>query len=114
VDACEEVSGSLFVAGCDGAKVLDDVEETFPEVALAIEREVALARRLAICPRPNDGLDAADFELLDEAVAIIAFVGEEGCGFDFLGQDLGLRYVVRTCPPERLTASGLPSASTMS
>jgi hypothetical protein len=51
VDACEEeVSGSLFVAGCDGAKVLDDVEETFHEVALAIEREVALARRLAICP----------------------------------------------------------------
>jgi hypothetical protein len=51
--------------------------------------------------------------MLDEAVAIIAFVGEEGCGFDFLGQELGLRYVVRTCPPVRLTASGLPSASTM-
>jgi hypothetical protein len=29
VDACEVVSGGLFVAGCDGAKVLDDVEETF-------------------------------------------------------------------------------------
>jgi hypothetical protein len=55
VDACEEISGSLFVAGCDGAKVLDDVEETFHEVAPAIEREVALARRLAICPRWNDG-----------------------------------------------------------
>jgi hypothetical protein len=62
VDACEDVSGTLFVAGGDGAKVLDDVEETFHEVALAIEREVALARRLAICPRPNDGLDAADLK----------------------------------------------------
>ena len=81
MDAREEVSSGLFVAGCDGAKVLDDVEETFDEVALAIERKVALARRLAICPRRNDGLDAADFEMLDEAVAIIAFVGEEGCGF---------------------------------
>lgn len=100
VDACEEVIGSLFVAGCDGAKVLDDVEETFHEVALAIEREVALARRLAICPRRNDGLDAADFEMLDEAVANIAFVGEEGCGFDFLGQDLGLRYVVNVSAGE--------------
>lgn len=39
----------LSVAGCDGAKVLDDVEETFDEVALALERKVALARRLAIC-----------------------------------------------------------------
>src|SRR6516164_2170529 len=94
VDAREEVSSGLFVAGCDGAKVLDDVEETFDEVALAIERKVALARRLAICPRRNDGFDAGDFEMLDEAVAIIAFVGEEGCGFDFLGQDLGLRNVV--------------------
>ena len=112
MDACEEVSGGLFVAGGDGAKVLDVVEETFDEVALAIEREVALARRLAICPRRNDGLDAADFEMLNEAVAILAFVGEEGWGFDFLGQDLGLRYVVK-CPPVRLTASGLPSASTM-
>jgi hypothetical protein len=90
VDAREEVSSGLFLAGCDGAKVLDDVEETFDEVALAIERKVALARRLAICPRRNDGLDAADFEMLDEAVAIIAFVGEEGCGFDFLSRDLGL------------------------
>ena len=80
--------------------MLDDVEETFHEVALAIEREVALARRLAICPRRNDGLDAADFEMLDEAVAIIAFVGEEGCGFDFLGQDLGLRYVVNVSAGE--------------
>ena len=50
VDACEEVSGGLFVAGCDGAKVLDDVEETFHEVALAIEREVALA---ASCDLPS-------------------------------------------------------------
>src|SRR5215211_2631193 len=81
--------------------VLDDVEETFHEVALAIvEREVALARRLAICPRRNDGLDAADFEMLDEALAIIAFVGEEGCGFDFLAQDLGLRYVVNVSAGE--------------
>ena len=61
MDAREEVSSGLFVAGCDRAKVLDDVEETFDEVALAIERKVALARRLAICPRRNDGLDAADF-----------------------------------------------------
>jgi hypothetical protein len=83
VDACEEVSGSLFVAGCDGAKVLDDVEETFHEVALAIEREVALARRLAICPRRNDGLDAADFEMLDEAVAIIALSARRAAGSIF-------------------------------
>ena len=73
--------------------MLDVVEETFHEVALAIEREVALARRLAICPRRNDGLDAADFEMLDEAVAIIGPLSARRAAFDFLGQDLGLRVV---------------------
>ena len=32
--------------------------------------------------------------MLHEAVAFLAFVGEEGCGFDFLAQELGKRYVV--------------------
>jgi hypothetical protein len=51
VDACEGVSGGRFVAGGDGAKVLDDVETTFDEVAIAREREVALAmRKLPISP----------------------------------------------------------------
>jgi len=54
--------------------VLDGAEETFDEVALAIE--------------------------LEEAVAIMAFVGEEGCGLDFLDQDLGLRYVVNVSAGE--------------
>src|SRR5262249_9910527 len=88
VEAGEDVSGGLFVAGCDGANVRDEVEATFDEVARSRERDVALARRLAIGPRRNDGLDAADFAMRNEAVAIIAVVGEEGCGFDFLGQDV--------------------------
>ena len=61
VDAREEVSCGLFVAGCDGAKVLDDVEETVDEVALAKSAKSHSRRRLAICPWRNDGLDAADF-----------------------------------------------------
>ena len=44
------------------------------EVARAIVRGVALTRRLAIALGGNDGLDAADFEMLDEAVAIIVVV----------------------------------------
>jgi hypothetical protein len=38
--------------------------------------------------------------MLDEALAIIAFVGEEGCGFDFLAQEMGLRYVVNVSTGE--------------
>jgi hypothetical protein len=40
--------------------------------------------------------------MLDEARRYhsLAFVSEEGCGFDFLGQDLGLRYVVNVSAGE--------------
>ena len=38
--------------------------------------------------------------MLDEAACIIAFVGQEGCGFDFLAQELGLRYVVNVSAGE--------------
>src|ERR687889_2819268 len=34
------------------------------------------------------------------AGACCPFVGKEGCGFDFLGQDLGLRYVVNVSAGE--------------
>src|ERR687885_1076474 len=86
VDACEEISGGLFVAGCDGAKVLDVVEETFHEVALAIESAKSHSRGvLRFALGGMTGLMLRTKEMLDEAVATIAFVGEEGCGFDFLG-----------------------------
>src|ERR687894_2616965 len=58
-DASEVVSGGLFVAGCDGTKVLDDVDD---EIALAREREVALTWRLAICPGWNDGSTVPVYE----------------------------------------------------
>ena len=38
--------------------------------------------------------------MLDEAACIIAFVGQEGCGVDFLAQELGLRYVVNVSAGE--------------
>lgn len=38
---CEEISGGLLVARCDGSKMLDGIEETLDDVAFAVEREVA-------------------------------------------------------------------------
>jgi hypothetical protein len=59
-----------------------------------------LARGRGNRPRRHDGLGAADFEVLDEADTVIACVGEEAYGFDFLGQDLGLRCVVNVSAGE--------------
>ena len=36
-DGCEEVRGVLFVAGCDGAVMLDLVEKALDEVASLVE-----------------------------------------------------------------------------
>jgi hypothetical protein len=44
----KEISGKFVVARGDGAKVLEFVEEVLDEIALAVEREVAGARGLAI------------------------------------------------------------------
>ena len=48
MDTGEEIPRGFLVARGDGSKVLDDVEETLDEMALAVEREVAIARCLAI------------------------------------------------------------------
>jgi hypothetical protein len=50
-------------------------------------------------PQAAAKVDAC-FEMLDEAVAIIALVPKGGRGFDFLGQDLGLCYIVNVSAGE--------------
>ena len=53
-DAGQKRAGKLVEAGGNGAIVLDLVEEAFDEVALAIECEVGLARRLSVRLRGDD------------------------------------------------------------
>jgi hypothetical protein len=48
VQACEEIARGLFVAGRDAAELFDEIEEALDEVALGVEREIALAFDLAI------------------------------------------------------------------
>src|SRR4249920_4192912 len=53
LDPAEEISGELVVACGDGAEMCEFVEEALDEIALAIEREVATARRLPVGFRRN-------------------------------------------------------------
>ena len=48
MEACEIISGGLLVAGCDGAELFDKIEETLYQIALGVEREVAIAFDLAV------------------------------------------------------------------
>jgi len=43
VQAGEVIAGGLLVARCDAAEVLDSVEEALDEIALGVEREIAIA-----------------------------------------------------------------------
>lgn len=94
VDGGEEISGGLLVACRDGSEMLEDVEKSFDQVALAIEGEITRARDLAIRFRRDDGGDGAQFEGLDQGVRIIPLVGEESFGFDLLDQGVGFLDIV--------------------
>ena len=48
LDPGEEICGEFVVAGGDCTKVFEFVEEALDEIALTIEREITIARRLAV------------------------------------------------------------------
>ena len=94
VQSGQEITGGFFIAGSNGPEVFDNVEETFDEIGLAIEREVAWALDLAIRFWRDDNLDQARFEAFYEAAGIVSFAGKQGFGLHLCGQDFGLLDIV--------------------
>ena len=94
MQSCEEVARGLFVACGDAPEVFDEVEEALNEISFGVKREIATACDLAVCFGRDDGADFADFEAVDEAVGVIALVGQHGFGRDLGGERLGLRDVM--------------------
>ena len=89
-----ESARSFFVAGRDASELFDELKETLDQVALGVEGEVAIARDLAIRFWRDDRLDGSDFEALNKAGGVVAFVAEEGFGLHFSREGLGLGDVV--------------------
>ena len=56
--------------------MFDFVEETFDEIALAIECEVAEALYDAVRFRRDDNFGAAGFDEVDDGLAVVALVGQ--------------------------------------
>ncbi len=94
MDACEEVSGGFFVAGCDASELFESIEETFDEIAFGVKGEVAFPVDLAVGPGRDHRLDSTHGQGFDEAVCVVTFVGDEGPRFDFSEERFGLRAVV--------------------
>ena len=94
VKAAEEVASGFFVSSCDPPEMFDDIEEAFDEIAFAVEREVTWPLDLPVRLGRDDHCDAARFEIVDEAVGIIALVAEKGSRLYLIGQQFGLLDVV--------------------
>src|SRR5439155_13680803 len=86
----EEVSRGLFVARRDAALVLDSVHETLDQVPFFVQVLVVVSRLLAVALGRNDRLCSVRFNGLDEGVAVIALVGQDGLGLVALQKRLRL------------------------
>ena len=82
MDAGEENLGELVVTRGDGPEMLELVEETFNEIAFAVEGEVARARGFSVGFGRDDWDDRSIVEGGDEGVGVERLVGEQSAGID--------------------------------
>ena len=66
------------------------IEEPFDQIALAIEREIAVALHKSIGLGRDDRLDPTLLESQNQAIGVIGLVGEEGLGIGVFQQRLCL------------------------
>ena len=111
MDPSEEISGKFVIARGDRPKLLEFVEEALDQVALAIECEIASARRLAVGLGRNHRGDLTPLERFDKAVGVERLVAKQRPWLDTFQQRLRARQVVRLACREH-QSTGLPSAST--
>ena len=78
----EENLGELIVTRRDGPEMLELVEETLNEIAVAVEGEVAGARGFSIGFGWDDWDDRSIVEGGDESVGVERLVGDQSAGID--------------------------------
>ena len=84
-----EVSGGLFITCGDAMEVFDRVEKTLHQIAFAVKGKVAIPFHDTVCLGRDHRLDGADFQALQEGVAVAALVGKHRARPDFGSQSLG-------------------------
>ena len=94
MESSEIVAGSLFITRGDAAKVLDGIEEPLDEIALVVERKIAVPFDLAVRFGRDHRFDGARFQAFDEDIAVVSLVPEERCGLDLSRERFGLSDVV--------------------
>ena len=87
--------------------MLDYAEESLDEIALAIEREIAIAFHFPICFRRDDDRDRAGSQAVNEVIGVITLVCQQGPWLDRRQQRRSLRDIVNLTAgqyePQRIT-----------
>ena len=86
----------LVVAGCDGAEMLDPVEEPFDPVAQLVDARAERGRIGAVIERADVGIGSLACDLGAQCVAVVAPVGEQNAvGLERIEDVLAALAVVR-------------------
>lgn len=82
VNSRQESAGKLVVSSCNGSEAVQLVEESLDEITFAVQGEIGIAGDQPISLGRDDGDDVALLQCVDQCVAIIGLVGDEGLRLD--------------------------------
>jgi hypothetical protein len=94
LDGCERIQGEFVVAGRNGSKVLNFVEEALDEVALAVKCEIAIAFGLSVGFGGNYGRDFSLRKAIDERISVVGLVSDQGFRIGIFNRVLGASQIV--------------------
>jgi hypothetical protein len=75
--AVRKIASELVIAGSDTPVMLDFVPEALGEIALAVERKIAVAPLLSVFPRRNHWSDSSLIEEVDQRIGVVSLVANE-------------------------------------
>ena len=81
----------FVVPGCDTAELLETIEESLDEVSCLVAVPVDFAFGVAIASWWDDRLGTGGLDDVDQGIAVVTFVGDDGAGRDGLNQSSPLR-----------------------
>jgi hypothetical protein len=86
-----ESAGKFVVSGCDTAELLEAIEESLDEVSCLVAVPVNISLGVAIASRWDYRFCTGGLDDVNQGIAVVALVGDDGAGRDCLNQGSALR-----------------------
>lgn len=101
----------FVVSGYDTSELLEAIEESLDKVSCLVAVPVDFAFCVAIASRWDDRFGTGGLDDVDQGIAVVTFVGDDGAGRDCLNQGSTLRDIGHLVGL-RIKRTGLLRAST--